>query len=291
MRASINRFRVFILPIVSILLILIGLVTVTSAQPFDTVPQVLPPEIMADRYLVEAEQLEAGKDYGGALKVMDKVFAMQKEHNLKLPDEILYIYARIAMSADSVRIALASVNTYLVAAGKQGKFYKEALALSLEAEEELEVPEILAEDTCTGKQRGAECWHVLSSHPGCYVWDEYYYPGYDENYNPILSVTWSGACLDSVARGEGTLTWIRGDDEYSHKGRMRKGKSHGHWVERDERGFVSQGPYVDGARHGSWGGAHCKQLEKKGRIYARETRRSVVGNVQRNVHNQNLSAR
>ena len=243
MRASINRCRVLILPILLVQSILIGFVTASSAQPAATATPALPPEIMADRYLVKAEQLEAGKDYAGALKVMDKVFAMQKVHDLELPDEILYRYARIAMSADSVRTALASVNAYLVAAGKEGAFYKDALALSLLAEEELEVPEILAEDTCAGKEEGAACWMELANHPDCYVWEQYLW---------YSSVTWSGATLGRVARGEGTLTWTRGDDENSHTGRLRKGKYHGHWVERNRFGLTSQGAYVDGARHGPW---------------------------------------
>ena len=239
MQASIKSFEDSILPIP---LILIGFVTVTSAQHFDTVPPALPPEIMADRYLVKAEQLEAGKDFAGALKAMDEVFAMQQEHDLKLPDDIVYKFARIAMSADSVRIALASVNTYLVAAGKEGEFYKEALALSLLAEEELEVPEILPDDTCAGKEEGAACWMELANHPDCYVWEQYLW---------YSSVTWSGATLGKVGRGEGTLTWTRGDRENSHSGRLRRGKYHGRWIER-RSGYVSQGPYVDGARHGSW---------------------------------------
>ena len=167
MRASINRFRVFILPFLLIQFILIRFGTPTPAQPSTTAPPALPPEIMADRYLLKAEQLEAGKDFAGALKVMDEVFAMQKEHSLKLPDDILYKYARIAMSADSVRVALASVNTYLVAAGKEGAFYKEALALSLLAEGELEVPEILVEDTCVSRLRGAAKSLVLANHAVC----------------------------------------------------------------------------------------------------------------------------
>ena len=256
MRASINRFRVFILPFLLIQFILIRFVTPTPAQPSTTAPPALPPEIMADRYLLKAEQLEAGKDFAGALKVMDEVFAMQKEHSLKLPDDILYKYARIAMSADSVRVALASVNTYLVAAGKEGAFYKEALALSLLAEGELEVPEILPEDTCAGKEKGAACWMELANHPDCYVWEQYLW---------YSSVTWSGATLGKVARGEGTLTWIRGDYEYSHTGRLRKGKSHGHWAERDESGFVSTGAYLDGARHGPWVEHHASNFKEKGK--------------------------
>ncbi len=257
MLAVIKWYRFLFLPILLVQLILIGIVTPSSAQPFDTAPPTLPPKIMADRHLVKAEQLEARKDYAGALKVMDKVFAMQKEYDLKLPDEILYKYARVAMSADSVRIALASVHTYLVAVGKEGAFYKEALALSLEAEEELQVPEILAEDMCTGKQRGAACWLELANRPGCYVWDVNYYTGY--------SVTWSASCIGRVARGEGTLVWTSDSDNYSESGRLRRGKYHGHWVERSRFGLVSQGAYVEGAKHGPWVIQRYSNMKERGK--------------------------
>lgn len=222
---------------------------------------------MADRYLVKAEQLESGKDYAGALKVMDEVFAMQNEHELKLPDEILYKYPRIAMSADSVRIALASVNTYLVAAGKQGEFYEEALALSLLAEEELEVSEILPEDTCAGKEEGDACWMELANHAGCYIWDEYY--------NENQTVTWSGSCSFRAARANGTITRttpdIRldgkqyGEDSETATGRLRYGKFHGQWILRNEFGLVSEGPYVDGVRHGSWVIQSYSNLKERGK--------------------------
>ena len=65
--------------------VLSGFFTDASAQ--------LPPEIMADRYLMRAEQLHAEKDYAGALKAMEKVIALQKEHNITLPDEFHFKYA------------------------------------------------------------------------------------------------------------------------------------------------------------------------------------------------------
>jgi len=90
----------------------LSLFAVASAQ--------LPPEIMVDKHLIEAEQLHAAKDYVGAFKVMDKIIALQKEHNLTLPVEFHFKYARVALSADSTRIALESVTRYLSATGKGG---------------------------------------------------------------------------------------------------------------------------------------------------------------------------
>ena len=94
----------------------------------------LPPEIMADRYLVQAERLMKEKDHAAALEAMNKIIALQKEHGLTLPDEFHFKYAQIAMSAGLFEAARAAVNRYLVAAGRAGKFYREALELLDEAE-------------------------------------------------------------------------------------------------------------------------------------------------------------
>ena len=106
--------------------VFLSLFAVASAQ--------LPPEIMVDKHLIEAEQLHAAKDYTEAFKVMEKVIALEKEHSLTLPVEFHFKYARVALAADSTRIALESATRYLSATGKGGEFYKEALTLILKAE-------------------------------------------------------------------------------------------------------------------------------------------------------------
>ena len=105
----------------------LGCFTAAAAQ--------LPPEIMADRYLLQAERLIAEKNHKAALEVMDKIVALQREHGLTLPDEFHFKYAQIAMSAGAVKTALDSVNKYLATAGRAGKFYREALELLDEAEQ------------------------------------------------------------------------------------------------------------------------------------------------------------
>ena len=73
---------------------LLGLVTIAPAQ--------LPPEIIADKYLVQAEQLLEKKDYIAALDMMDKILALQKEHGLTLLNEFHFKYAQIAFSIGSM---------------------------------------------------------------------------------------------------------------------------------------------------------------------------------------------
>ncbi len=206
---------------------------------FEVVSAQLPPEILVDKYLIHAEQLHAAKDYAAAFEVMQKIVDLQQEHSLTVPDDFHFKYARVALSADSVRIAIMSVNAYLSAAGREGEFYKEALALLVEAEE----TQIRAEETCTGKPNGALCWKELANHPQCYVWDE--------NYREDQAVTWSGKCSGSMATGEGTLIWARGDQKHTETGRLERGKKQGRWVVRDDGG-TSEGLFADGKRNGHW---------------------------------------
>ncbi len=62
-----------------VLTVLLGAFIEAAAQ--------LPPEIMADRYLVEAERLMKEKEFKAALEAMEKIVALQKEHDLTLPAE------------------------------------------------------------------------------------------------------------------------------------------------------------------------------------------------------------
>ena len=94
----------------------------------------LPPEITVDRYLLQAEQLMAEEDYEVALEVIDKILALQKEHNLTLPEGFHFKYAQAAFSAGAIQAALESVNQYLATAGRDGEFYREALKLLIKAE-------------------------------------------------------------------------------------------------------------------------------------------------------------
>ena len=208
----------------------------------------LPPEILADMHIFKADRLHALEDYAAAFEVMQKIIALQKEHNLQLPDEFHFKYARIAFFADSMQIALGAVSTYLSIAGKEGEFYRDALALLLDVEDS----RISAEEICTGKPTGSSCWKELASHPRCYVWDNHYYED--------QTVTWSERCAGSKAHGEGSLIWTRSVYRSTGSGHLRKGKAQGHWVWRFSNGEVSEGAYVDGIKHGRW-----KYLDREGR--------------------------
>ena len=89
----------------------------------------LPPEIQADVYLLRAEQAIDEREPARALVEIDKIILLQKEHELDLPDEFHFRYAKAAAAADLPEQALEAVVTYLTLAGREGRHYEEALEL------------------------------------------------------------------------------------------------------------------------------------------------------------------
>ena len=108
----------------------LGCLTAAAAQ--------LPPEVLVDKYLLQAQMLIEEEDYKGALEAMDQIVALQQEHDLTLPEVFSFHYAQTALAAGSVQAAIDSVNRYLAVAGREGKFYREALELLVNAEQKLQ---------------------------------------------------------------------------------------------------------------------------------------------------------
>ena len=100
---------------------------VASAPPANAAQ--LPPEIMVDRHLVRVDRLLAADDPGAALEAMNEILALQEEHDLELGNDFPFRYARVAFAAGRTETAIASLNEYLMAAGREGEFYREALEL------------------------------------------------------------------------------------------------------------------------------------------------------------------
>ena len=98
----------------------------------------LPPEILVDRQLLRVERLLAAGDPAAALEAMNEILALQEEHDLLLPDDFHFQYAQVAYAAGRTQTTIASLNEYLVAAGREGEFYREALELLDSAEARLE---------------------------------------------------------------------------------------------------------------------------------------------------------
>ena len=224
--------------IASVVSVLLGGFTVAAAQ--------LPPEIMMDRHLVQAERLMAEEDYGAALEAMNEIVALQREHNLTLPDAFHFKYAQAAFSAGAIPAAIESVNQYLAEAGRDGEFYREALELLIAAERIQATAEQIQTEACAGPPEGTACWMELANQPECYVWNG--------SLDKDETVTWTGECAGGLAQGPGTLIWIwdSGQGTQEDTGRLQAGKMQGDWVERDANENVEEGPYVEGERHGDW---------------------------------------
>ena len=155
----------------------------------------LPPDVLVDQYLLRADRLMEAKDAKGALEMMGKIVALQKEHSLTLPNEFHFKYAKVAFSAGSIMAAKESVNHYLTVAGREGEFYSDALELSLE------IAELGADRTpCAEQPKGSACWMELANQPKTYVWNS--------SYQPYRTVTWTGDYLGNLAHGRGTLKWV-----------------------------------------------------------------------------------
>ena len=104
-----------------LVLVLLGFFTVAAAQ--------LPPDIIADSYLLQVEQAIRDGDHAGARAGINKIIDLQREHELDLPDEFHFRYAKAADAADLPEPALESIVKYLAAAGREGQHYVEALEL------------------------------------------------------------------------------------------------------------------------------------------------------------------
>ena len=203
----------------------------------------LPPEIQADRYLLQAEQAVREGDAAGVRAAMERLEALEREHGLEPALEGHFRYAQAWAAAGEPERAMESVVRYLRLGGREAEHYTEALELLNRAESGKLLP-ARVEPSCEGQAEGAECWKELASHPGCHVWDNHYYAD--------QTVTWTGECNGGLASGTGTLTWVRDGKENKYTGLLRDGKEHGQWVLRFADGNVSEGPYVDGKRHGDW---------------------------------------
>ena len=95
----------------------------------------LPPEILVDRRLLRVERLLAAANHQAAHDVMNEIIALEREHDVALPAEFPFRFAQVAFAAGLAETAVEHVNEYLLAAGRDGEFYREALELLDSAED------------------------------------------------------------------------------------------------------------------------------------------------------------
>ena len=96
----------------------------------------LPPAIQADRHLMQAERQIGDGDYAAALASLDRILALQAEHDLAIPDAFWFKHGQVSYEAGLHAQAVESITRYLVEAGQGGEHYVAALELLDVAEEE-----------------------------------------------------------------------------------------------------------------------------------------------------------
>ena len=106
----------------------LGCFTAAAAQ--------LPPEILMDKYLRQAEQLVREKDYPGARAAMEKLVALHQEHALEPVPDDHFRYAQVWSSLGVPERAIESLVRYLKLRGREAEHYEQALDLMNQAEAE-----------------------------------------------------------------------------------------------------------------------------------------------------------
>ena len=113
----------------------------------------LPPDIQADRYLLQAERAIQEQDFEAAKVAMDEILKLQAQHDLELPQEFLFRYAEVLARLDLLDEAIETVTQYLTLVGRDGEHYREALELLTDAEAAKTAVEAAAEATADAARR------------------------------------------------------------------------------------------------------------------------------------------
>ena len=94
----------------------------------------LPPEIMADKLLHQAEQLVRAQDYARAQGAMEELLSLQQEHGLEPEPKNHFRHAKVWHSVGDPELAREALVRYLQLQGREARHYDEALKLLNKAE-------------------------------------------------------------------------------------------------------------------------------------------------------------
>ena len=87
---------------------------------------------------MEAERHIKTEDHAAAQAALDRILALQAEHDLALPEAFWFQYAQVAYQAGADADAVESATRYLTTVGRAGAHYREALELLDRAAAEVE---------------------------------------------------------------------------------------------------------------------------------------------------------
>ena len=100
----------------------------------------LPPDMQADRYLLQAEEQIERRNFDAAKQSLDRILALQEQHGLELPEEFFFRYAEVVERLGLYDEAIEAATKYLTLAGRDGAHYRAALRLLNSAEAEKNNP-------------------------------------------------------------------------------------------------------------------------------------------------------
>ena len=115
----------------------------------------LPPDMEAERFLLEAERHIGTGDQAAAQAALDRILVLQAAHELVLPEAFWFQYAQVAYQAGRYGAAEEAATRYLTTVGREGAHYRAALALLDRVEAERQRAEAARQRREEEQQRAA----------------------------------------------------------------------------------------------------------------------------------------
>jgi len=100
----------------------------------NTIAANLPPEILADKYILEAKKRVIEKEFSAAEKSFEKI----EKLNIKVPDAFFFHYGKILSKTGKAIKSVDYLVKYLQISGNKGQFYHQTLELLIEMEPQAE---------------------------------------------------------------------------------------------------------------------------------------------------------
>ena len=185
---------------------------------------------LLDKYPGQIEQLMVERDYEAALELMDKIMALQKEHEFHLPEGFTSMHAQVARLTQTCEGQSKGAACWMELTNQKDCYVwnpnfhpDKGASWSSECSQGLAqgagtlawswrtVPTLrndsrapsTVEPKCEGQSKGAACWMELANQKDCYVWNP--------NLQKDETVTWTAECKGGLAHAIGTITWVWDD--------------------------------------------------------------------------------
>ena len=211
-----------------------------------------------------------GSEHAAALSALDEILRLKDEHDFEPPPEFWFTHARAALEAGAPARAEESATRYILMAGREAEFYREALQLLDRVEAAIEQTRLRAIEEKRLAMVAAcrfppSLFYPLTKFANDPVW------GMELSHVATAAsprvVTWTGDYCsedDLTAEGRGSIEIAYELAEYRDSvfrmkmtGAIQGGKAVGRWVieswQEPRRGTSREtGYYSDGLKDGDW---------------------------------------